>query len=52
MTKFRKVTIDIDINPGKEQAWDLLYNRLGEVNNFNPLIEGSHHSQQLFQNLL
>lgn len=45
MTKFRKVTIDIDINASKEQVWDLLYNRFGEVNNFNPLIEGSHHSQ-------
>jgi alpha-galactosidase len=23
----------------------LIFNRFGEVNNFNPLIEGSHHSQ-------
>ena len=45
MTKFRKVTIDIDVNTSKEQVWDLLFNRFGEVNNFNPLIEGSHHSQ-------
>ena len=45
MTKFRKVTIDIDVNASKEQAWDLLFNRFGEVNNFNPLIEGSQHSQ-------
>lgn len=45
MTKFRKVTIDIDVNASKEQVWDLLFNRFGEVNNFNPLIEGSQHSQ-------
>ena len=45
MTKFRKVTIDIDINASKAEVWDLLFNRFGEVNNFNPLIEGSNHSQ-------
>jgi hypothetical protein len=45
MTKFKEVTIDIDINASKEQVWDLIFNRFGEVNNFNPLIEGSHHSQ-------
>ena len=44
MTKFRKVTIDIDINASKEEVWDVVFNRFGEVNNFNPLIEGSHHS--------
>jgi hypothetical protein len=45
MTNFRKVTIDIDVNASKEKVWDILFNRFGEVNNFNPLIEGSHHSQ-------
>jgi hypothetical protein len=45
MTKFRKVTIDIDINASKAEVWDLLFNRFGEVNNFNPLIEGSNHRQ-------
>jgi hypothetical protein len=40
-----KVTIDIDVNASKEKVWDILFNRFGEVNNFNPLIEGSHHSQ-------
>lgn len=44
MTKFRKVSIDIDISAGKDSVWDMIYNRFGEVNNFNPLIEGSHHS--------
>ena len=45
MTKFRNVVVDIDVKASKEQAWDLLYNHFGEVNNFNPLIEGSHHSE-------
>jgi hypothetical protein len=45
MTKFKKAIIDIDVNASKEQVWDLLFNRFGEVNNFNPLIEGSQHSQ-------
>lgn len=45
MTKFRKVTINIDVNASKEKVWDILFNRFGEVNNFNPLIDGSHHSQ-------
>jgi len=41
MTKFRKVTIDVDINASKDEVWDVLFNRFGEVNKFNPLIEGS-----------
>ena len=41
MTKFKKVTIDININASKEDVWDLVFNRFGEVNVFNPLIEGS-----------
>ena len=41
MTKFRKVTIEVDINASKDEVWDILFNRFGEVNNFNPLIEGS-----------
>lgn len=45
MTKFRKVKIAIDVNASKTEVWDLLFNRFGEVNNFNPLIEGSHHSE-------
>ena len=45
MTKFRKVIMDIDINVSKAEVWDLIFNRFGEVNNFNPLIEGSHHSE-------
>ena len=27
------------------EVWDLLFNRFGEADNFNPLIEGSHHCQ-------
>lgn len=34
----------IEVTAAKEQVWDLLFNRFGEVNLFNPLIEGSHHT--------
>ena len=44
MKKFRKVTVEMDINSSKEKVWDVLFNRFGEVNLFNPLIEGSHHT--------
>jgi hypothetical protein len=47
MTKFRKVTIGVDINASKEEVWDVLFNRFGEVNNFNPLIEGSQPSNDI-----
>ena len=40
MKRIEKVIV---INASKESTWDLLFNRFGEVNNFNPLIEGSHH---------
>lgn len=43
MKKYRKVSKEITINVSKEKVWDLLFNRFDEVNNFNPLIEGSHH---------
>ena len=42
MENFRKVELDIIVNASKEAVWDLTFNRFGEVNNFNPLIEGSH----------
>ena len=44
MGNLKEVTIDVTTNTSKEQVWDLLYNRFGEVNVFNPLIEGSHHT--------
>jgi len=44
MKKFKQVVIDIDINATKEKAWDVLFNRFGEINNYNPHIEGSHHT--------
>ena len=44
MKKFRNVVLDIEINTSKDEVWDLLFNRFGEVNNFNPLTEGSHHT--------
>lgn len=44
MENLKEVTIDVTTNTSKEQVWDLLFNRFGEVNVFNPLIEGSHHT--------
>ena len=44
MKEFREVTLDINLNTGKKELWDQLFNRFGEVNVFNPLIEGSHHT--------
>lgn len=44
MKKLRKVTVEIDISTSKENVWDLLFNRFGEVSVFNPLIDGSHHA--------
>jgi hypothetical protein len=45
MKKLRTVRVDIHINTSKDKAWDVLFNRFGEVNAFNPLIEGSHFTQ-------
>ena len=45
MENLKEVIIDITTNTSKEQVWDLLFNRFGEVNVFNPLIEGSHHTE-------
>lgn len=44
MEKLKEVTIDIEVKSSKEEVWDLVFNRFGEVNLFNPLIEGSYHS--------
>lgn len=44
MKKLRKVTVEIDISTSKENVWDLLFNRFGEISVFNPLIDGSHHT--------
>jgi len=43
MKKFRNVELDIIVNASKEELWDLTFNRFGEVNVFNPVIEGSHY---------
>lgn len=45
MKKLRTVSVDILVNTSKEKTWDLLFNRFGEVNTFNPLIEGSHFTK-------
>ncbi|MBL4657921.1 MAG: SRPBCC family protein [Flavobacteriales bacterium] len=46
MKKFKEVTIDIVVNTDKESLWDLTFNRFGEVNVFNPVIEGSHYMSE------
>jgi len=45
MKKLRTVSVDIIVNSHKAEAWDVLFNRFGEVNAFNPLIEGSHFTK-------
>lgn len=45
MKKLRTVNVDILVNSSKAKAWDVLFNRFGEVNAFNPLIEGSHFTK-------
>lgn len=44
MEKLKELTVDLEVTSSKEEVWDLIFNRFGEVNVFNPLIEGSHHS--------
>jgi hypothetical protein len=41
MTKPRTISLEIEINSSKDKVWDVLFNQFGNVNNFNPLIEGS-----------
>ena len=38
----RQVQQSIHIHARKEAVWDVLFNKFGEVNDFNPLIECSH----------
>ncbi|MBL4624271.1 MAG: SRPBCC family protein [Flavobacteriales bacterium] len=40
----KTVKLQISVNASKAESWDLLFNRFGEVNVFNPVIEGSHHT--------
>lgn len=47
MKKFRTVTLNIDINTTKDKVWDLIFNRFGEVNVFNPLIDGSVSTNEM-----
>lgn len=39
----REVQQTISIHSPKEEVWDIVFNKFGEVNDFNPLIEGSHY---------
>ena len=41
MKKQRTITSSIEINATKDKVWEVLFNEFGNVNNFNPLIEGS-----------
>lgn len=45
MKKLRSTSISIQVNVQKEKTWDLLFHRFGEVNLFNPLLEGSHFTK-------
>lgn len=45
MKSLKEVTIEIITSASKEKVWDLLFNRFGEVNVFNPIIDGSHHTK-------
>ncbi|MCE7995686.1 MAG: SRPBCC family protein [Roseivirga sp.] len=38
----REVQQSISIHASKEDVWDIVFNKFGHVNDFNPLIEGSH----------
>lgn len=35
--------VKIDIHASKDEVWNLVFNKFGSVNDFNPIIEGSHH---------
>ncbi|GAB5526247.1 MAG: hypothetical protein Roseis2KO_41190 [Roseivirga sp.] len=41
----KEVQQSIGIHASKEDVWDIVFNKFGEVNDFNPLIEGSHYLQ-------
>lgn len=44
MENLKEVNLSIRVNANKEQVWDLLFNKFGEVTIFNPIIEGSHYT--------
>ena len=46
MKKFKEVNLEMVVNTSKEELWDLTFNRFGEVNVFNPVIEGSHYTSE------
>jgi hypothetical protein len=45
MKKIREFKKEIVVNCSKAEVWDVLFNRFDEVNSFNPLIDGSHHTK-------
>ncbi len=44
MKNLREFQLEVNVNASKVEVWDLLFNKFGEVNLFNPEIEGSHHT--------
>ena len=42
MKKLHEITGDIVVYASNDSVWDLLVNKFGDVNNFNPLIDESH----------
>ncbi len=45
MKKLRTISVDIHVSTSKDKTWDVIFNQFGEVNAFNPHIEGSHFTQ-------
>lgn len=42
MNKLHPIDLEITINAPKEQVWSKIVNEFGQVNDWNPLIQGSH----------
>ena len=47
MADLRSIQMNIEINVSKSDVWNVLFTQFGEVNNFNPLINGSHDLGEL-----
>lgn len=45
MSQLKTFKIEVLVKTSKEEAWDLLFNRFGEVSVFNPLIDSSHYTK-------
>lgn len=45
MKKLHSFTIEESINAPKEKVWEVLYDRFGDIQVFNPNIDGSHFTK-------